>query len=172
MSIRWTERELGRLRMVLEREQSQSIYEMAQTAHKTLKRRSVNSIQHKLREMISDKNFVGDMVDLLGETYPAKIISGYVVITLPDGTQTPAHIFVWESLNGPIPSGYHVHHRNDVRTDNRPVNLMLLTASDHIAWHMSGKPPESFIFFSFLQETGLWNNYLDYRERIIKDIFK
>lgn len=161
---------MGRLRMILEREASQSVYEMAQTAHKTMKRRSINSIQHKLRTMIAERTFKDDHVDIDGIVYPAKVVSGYIIITLPDGTPTPAHIFVWEKIHGKIPKGYQVHHRNTISTDNRSVNLMLMTAEDHLKLHMSGTPPESFVFFSFLQEESLWNKYLDYREHIIKDV--
>jgi hypothetical protein len=166
----WSEREMSRLRMILEREQSQSIYEMAQLAHKTIKKRSVNAIMHKLRGLIAAQNFKDDHLDIDGIIYPAKVVSGYIIITLPDGTQTPAHIFVWEKENGKVPKGYHVHHRNTISTDNRLINLMLMTSTDHVRLHLSGNPPESFVFFSFLQEEGLWNKYLEYRENVIKDI--
>ena len=45
------------------------------------------------------------------------------------------HRVVWEHYNGAIPEGYHVHHRNGDRSDNRLENLELLSASEHASHH-------------------------------------
>lgn len=45
------------------------------------------------------------------------------------------HRRVWSDAHGPIPDGYHVHHVNHDRTDNRLANLELREAGDHIAYH-------------------------------------
>ena len=34
-----------------------------------------------------------------------------------------------------IPKGYHVHHKNKKRWDNRKENLILLTAKEHLSMH-------------------------------------
>ena len=170
MSTKWSDRELGHLRMILERHQSHSVHEMAQLAHKTIKRRSANAIGHKLRELIAEREFKEDHLEINGVDYPAQVISGYVIITLPDGTFYPAHLFMWEQVYGEIPVGYHVHHINGRSYDNRLINLQLMSAPDHIAWHMSGRPPETAALFWFLQEKGLWVEYLNYRKELLKRV--
>ena len=121
----WSNRELGRLRMILERERGASVYEMAREASKTLRGRTVNSIHHKLRELISHREFNSDTIELEGEEFPAQVVSGYVVITLPGGSKEFAHRFVWSKHNGEIPPHMHVHHVNGSRIDNRIQNLSL-----------------------------------------------
>jgi hypothetical protein len=167
MSVKWSERELGHLRMMLERHQSHSVHEMSQLAHKTIKRRSANAIGHKLRELIAEQEFKDDHLEVDGIVYPATVISGYVILTLPDGSFHPAHLFIWERVYGPIPLGYHVHHINGRSYDNRVINLQLMSAPDHIALHTAGRPPETAALFWFLQEKGLWTEYLNYRETIL-----
>ena len=165
--MKWNDRELGHLRMILERYQSHSVHEMAQLAHKTIKRRSTHAISHKLRELIAEQEFTDDHLEINGVVYPAQVISGYIRITLPAGIFYPAHIFVWESKFGPVPVGYHIHHINNKSYDNRLVNLQIMSAPDHIALHMAGRPPETAALFWFLQEKGLWIDYLNYRETIL-----
>ena len=168
--MKWTERELGHLRMILERYQSHSVHDMSKMAHKTIKRRTVNAISHKLREIITEREFKGDTVNLECGIFPAEVISGYIAITLVDGTKRLAHLYVWEYAFGDIPEGYHVHHLNGDRTDNRSVNLQLMSAEDHIALHMAGRPPETAALFWYLQKKGLWEDYLIYREELLTKI--
>jgi len=63
---------------------------------------------------------------------------GYVYITNPDrfnpgrSARIPEHVLVWEQANNrPIPKGWHVHHKNGIRNDNRPCNLLALDPSSH-----------------------------------------
>jgi len=42
-----------------------------------------------------------------------------------------AHRFIWECLNGSIPSDKVIDHINDVKTDNRLCNLQLLSQSEN-----------------------------------------
>lgn len=45
------------------------------------------------------------------------------------------HIFVWEKDHGSLPPGWHVHHLNGIRFDNRPENLTALPPRSHKEQH-------------------------------------
>lgn len=47
------------------------------------------------------------------------------------------HRMVWEFHNGPIPTGYDIHHINGDRADNDIDNLQMLTEQEHESLHMS-----------------------------------
>lgn len=75
-----------------------------------------------------------------GRKEPAPRGSGHLDVTgyrylLVDGKRVAEHRVVWERHHGPIPPGFHVHHRNHVRDDNRIENLELLPAPDHGRLH-------------------------------------
>ncbi len=50
------------------------------------------------------------------------------------------HRFVYETEVGPIPEGYHVHHKNGDTWDNRPENLAAMSAGDHTRLHNKRRP--------------------------------
>lgn len=62
-----------------------------------------------------------------------------------NGNSVKEHRAVWESINGPIPPGYEIHHINGDGNDNRIENLMMLTRKEHMRLHaklrLSGKDP-------------------------------
>ena len=41
------------------------------------------------------------------------------------------HRLVWFEANGPIPDGFHVHHKDEDKTNNDPANLELKSNPDH-----------------------------------------
>lgn len=45
------------------------------------------------------------------------------------------HRYVWEKEVGTIPKGFHVHHLNGNKADNRIENLAIMTASGHERMH-------------------------------------
>ena len=42
------------------------------------------------------------------------------------------HRVVWEHYNGPVPDGFHIHHVNNDRADNRLENLECLSSREHL----------------------------------------
>ncbi len=48
------------------------------------------------------------------------------------------HRAKWKKLRGPIPKGYHVHHKNHDKTDNRIANLVCISQSEHAREHKMG----------------------------------
>jgi hypothetical protein len=55
-------------------------------------------------------------------------------------TQVPkirAHVWVWKCIHKIIPKGYHIHHINEDRSDNRIENLELILGSRHLSHHMN-----------------------------------
>src|SRR6266403_1185225 len=48
-----------------------------------------------------------------------------------------AHRWIWNNVHGIIPKGYHIHHRNEDKSDNRIENLELIEATRHLSHHAS-----------------------------------
>ena len=63
--------------------------------------------------------------------------AGYGHVSLfKDGKKytEPVAKCVWIAFNGPIPKGMQINHINEDKTDNRLVNLNLMTPKDNINW--------------------------------------
>ena len=167
---KWDKRDIGHLKYLLERNRESSIHALAKIAQKKIKNRSTTAITHKLRELQAEQEFTEREIELLGSVFPAKFVSGYIFIEIEHSRWMPAHIWVWETANNlKTPKGYHVHHRDGNRLNNRSTNLDLMTANDHIALHRGNKLPESAFLFYFLFERELWEEYMQYRDKFIKD---
>lgn len=57
---------------------------------------------------------------------------GYVQVRSAN-TRVLAHRLIWEAVNGPIPAGLFINHINGVKTDNRLINLELVTIPGNLA---------------------------------------
>lgn len=66
---------------------------------------------------------------------------GYIEVYCPEhpkavhGRYVLEHRLVWEEAHGVIPEGYIIHHKNEIKIDNRLENLMLLSRSAHNSMH-------------------------------------
>ena len=49
------------------------------------------------------------------------------------------HRFIWEAVNGSIPKGYDIHHKDHNRSNNSISNLELIESSTHKHQHFIGK---------------------------------
>ena len=47
------------------------------------------------------------------------------------------HVEVWESVNGLTPKGWHVHHKDENRSNNQLSNLEALPGGEHLSLHMT-----------------------------------
>lgn len=61
--------------------------------------------------------------------------TGYWFVKLPDGSLVGEHRLVYERHHGPIPEGWHVHHRDGDKLNNRPENLEALPWPEHKRVH-------------------------------------
>lgn len=61
--------------------------------------------------------------------------TGYWIST--DHPRIRAHRWVWNCCHGVIPKGYHIHHKNENKSDNLIENLELIEASRHLSLHYS-----------------------------------
>lgn len=67
---------------------------------------------------------------------------GYVMVRKHPGVQIPGrypyqleHRLIWEQAHGPIPKGWHVHHLNGIKDDNRLENLIAVSPKSHHSQH-------------------------------------
>lgn len=62
--------------------------------------------------------------------------SGYGIVNIR-GERIPkrAHVLAWEAVHGPVPSGYHIHHKCEVKACVNPDHLECLTPDEHRARH-------------------------------------
>jgi hypothetical protein len=68
------------------------------------------------------------------------------------------HRYVWEQANGKIPEGFHIHHRDGNKRNNKIENLELKEIKKHISEHNTGyKHTESakIKISKYVQSSGL-----------------
>lgn len=65
-------------------------------------------------------------------------LTGYWISSKPR-PQISLHRFVWQEAHGPIPDGYHIHHRDHDPGNNALENLELIEGRAHISRHHKGR---------------------------------
>jgi len=77
------------------------------------------------------------VLDLCGEHYEKHIYydhKGYALFYV-NGREVKLHLYIWESIYGPKPIGYEIHHKDFNKGNYHPDNLELLNHSDHQRIH-------------------------------------
>lgn len=52
-----------------------------------------------------------------------------------NGKRERLHVYVWRYFNGPVPEGYHVHHKDENKWNNDIENLTCIPKFDHSSLH-------------------------------------
>lgn len=86
----------------------------------------------------------GQVFGRMGEPIGNACADGYVRLHGVAGTPQTlyAHRLVWETVNGTIPEGFHIDHKNAIRADNRSCNLQAVTPSQNCqaVYERGGRP--------------------------------
>jgi hypothetical protein len=75
-----------------------------------------------------------DGLQVLDEIRFTKTKGGYLRGTF-NGRRILMHTYVWETVNGPVPKGYGIHHKDLNRENNAIQNLELLTIEEISSKH-------------------------------------
>ena len=54
------------------------------------------------------------------------------------------HRVIWEEVNGPIPKGFHIHHIDEDKSNNDPLNLEMVNPKTHSALHLDAEHRDAF----------------------------
>lgn len=68
-----------------------------------------------------------------GKKFYKDLKTGYWISTC--SPRIRAHRHVWISIHGKIPNGYHIHHRDENKSNNSIKNLELIERSRHLSHH-------------------------------------
>lgn len=98
----------------------------------------------------------GEVYGRSGEPIGRPSKDGYVRLRGVEELATTlyAHRVVWEVVNGPIPPGFHIDHKNARRADNRSRNLQAVTPSRNasLCFERGGRHPGEAMPHSKLTE--------------------
>jgi hypothetical protein len=76
----------------------------------------------------------GDVIGPSGNTIRRVCGGGYIQAhNSKTRFNMQAHLIVWQSVHGPIPTGMQINHINGIKSDNRIANLELVTAQENSA---------------------------------------
>ena len=63
--------------------------------------------------------------------------TGYYLANKPtyQGKRERLHCYVWRYFNGPVPEGFHIHHKDENKYHNDIDNLACVPVSEHTSYH-------------------------------------
>lgn len=63
--------------------------------------------------------------------------TGYYLANKPtyQGKRERLHCYVWRYFNGPVPDGFHIHHKDEDKYHNDIENLACVPVSEHTSYH-------------------------------------
>lgn len=70
-----------------------------------------------------------------GRKFYRDLKTGYWIST--DSPRIRAHRWVWMNIHGAIPKGYHIHHKDEDKSNNDIINLELIERSRHLSIHIT-----------------------------------
>lgn len=87
----------------------------------------------------------GDLATFNGAYFRRDKKTGYYLSTkkIKRGKRVRLHIYVWETINGPLPTGWHVHHIDFDKSNNEPENLAAMPEFDHLSLHAQMKDKDT-----------------------------
>lgn len=64
--------------------------------------------------------------------------TGYYLSTKPthEGRRERLHVYVWRHFNGPVREGFHVHHKDEDKSNNEIENLVCTRGITHSKYHL------------------------------------
>ncbi len=67
---------------------------------------------------------------------------GYITVPTGSSMRKREHVLIWEAFHKQeVPKGWVVHHKNEIRTDNRIENLEAMPRGDHQRLHKIPRKP-------------------------------
>ena len=60
---------------------------------------------------------------------------GYLVEKNEEGLEEPKHLIIAKEKYGKIPKGFHIHHIDGDKTNNKKSNLLAIHSKDHYKMH-------------------------------------
>lgn len=96
-----------------------------------------------------------DQLMYKGKKYRQDKKTGYYICTT--GNRKRLHVAMWEAVNGPVPEGYIIHHKDWNKTHNEISNFAMVTVAEHNLIHNRPSNPnaEEQKLLDKLKEQGL-----------------
>lgn len=100
-----------------------------------------------MQHLYTDRRPSECRIDVGQDRYPFQIFNGkkyflYNGERYYSKANKRLHVVVYEYYYGKVPKGYHVHHKDENRANNHPLNLELLDGSEHMSLHMQKRDKE------------------------------
>jgi len=102
-------------------------------SHKGIKQTLISKLKRR-DKMLGKIIGKGPRIVFNNREYSTYVSRGYLHLTI-NRKPIRYHVALWESIYGPRPKGYHIHHKDNNSLNNNLDNLELLSAIDHHRIH-------------------------------------